>query len=487
MSPAADDAPVLVGVGGITQREEDPERAHEPVELLARAFEQAAEDAGSRALLEGADAVMMPRGLWDYADPTGWLAERLGAGAKRPRTLVAEIGVLQTTLLSRAARAIQTGAAEVVLVGGTEAKYRAVSAERRGRTAPTLETPGTPDEVLRPDGPILSRREIELGLARPVTGYALLENALRAFEKQALDAHRDDVAREWAAQSEAAVANPDAWRRERVAASDLRDASARNPMLAFPYTRAHCSSWNVDQAAALILCSAGKARRLGVPPERFVHPLAIADSDEMRVVPERRFLHRSPGFEAVFEAVLSHTGLGTEEIAHLELYSCFPIAMRMQRRALGLDASRPSTLTGGMAFAGGPLNSFALQSLVTLARALRADPGSRGLLTAVSGIVNKQGASVWSTEPAVPFAAFDCTRATAAAEGEPIPFGAPTPGPARVASYTVLYDGDTPARTALLCDRPDGSRSLSVSNDRELADRATREELCGVDFARVPD
>ncbi|MGI9589790.1 MAG: hypothetical protein ACR2P8_00365, partial [Myxococcota bacterium] len=56
--------PVLVGVGVVQQREEDPARAAEPLELMARALERAAEDAGSRALLERADAIRTPRGFW---------------------------------------------------------------------------------------------------------------------------------------------------------------------------------------------------------------------------------------------------------------------------------------------------------------------------------------------------------------------------------------------------------------------------------------
>ncbi|MCX5739460.1 MAG: hypothetical protein NTZ61_13370 [Proteobacteria bacterium] len=61
--------PVLVGVGAISQREDDPSRAREPLELMIAALERAAEDAGTRALLERADSVRAPRGFWDYSDP----------------------------------------------------------------------------------------------------------------------------------------------------------------------------------------------------------------------------------------------------------------------------------------------------------------------------------------------------------------------------------------------------------------------------------
>ena len=66
-----------------------------------------------------------------------------------------------------------------------------------------------------------------------------------------------------------------------------------------------------------------------------------------------------------------------------------------------------------MAFAGGPLNHFSLQALVRMAQVLREDAGSLGLVTAVSGIITKQGVSLWSSEPgATAFAHDDVSDAT---------------------------------------------------------------------------
>src|SRR5262245_9192060 len=98
--------PVLAGAAAITQREDDPERAREPLALMADALERAAQEAGSLALLARADVIRVPRGFWDYADPARALAERFGAA--RARTSLAEIGVLQTTLLGAAAGDIAT-------------------------------------------------------------------------------------------------------------------------------------------------------------------------------------------------------------------------------------------------------------------------------------------------------------------------------------------------------------------------------------------
>ena len=101
MAERVDDrTPVLVGVGAVRQREDDPAAALEPVALMAQALQRAADDAGAPALLARADRILIPRGFWDYADPARLVAERVGAVSAR--TLVAEIGVLQTTLLAEA-------------------------------------------------------------------------------------------------------------------------------------------------------------------------------------------------------------------------------------------------------------------------------------------------------------------------------------------------------------------------------------------------
>src|SRR5262245_13129276 len=363
--PADSRTPVLAGVAAVQQRDDDPAKAREPVELMIAALERAAEDAGARELLARADRIAAPRGFWDYADPCRLVAERFGASGAR--TEVAEVGVLQTTLLGRAAAAIAAGEADVVLVTGGEAKHRQQRAAQTGREAPTTRQTGVePDLVLRPHDRIVSRSEVAAGLQMPVGQYAMIENALRAAEGVAVDAHRSAVAALWARMSKVAAGNPDAWSREPVAADAIRDPGPRNRMLAFPYTKLHNSQWNVDQAAGLVFCSLGTARALGIPRERWVFPLALAESNHMLPLVERRLPHRCPGFARAGGRALAAGSRKMAEGAHVELYSCFPSAVRVQARELGLDESRPLSVTGGMTFAGGPLNNFVFQALVRL-------------------------------------------------------------------------------------------------------------------------
>lgn len=471
--------PVLVGVAAVQQREEDPAKAREPLELMIAALGRAARDAGSRKLLQHADSIRAPRGLWDYADPCRVAAERFGASAAR--TEIAEVGVLQTTLLGRAARDIAEARADVVLVMGGEARYRNQRATIAGIEAPLSQQPPgtTPDSVLRPSEEIISTREIRAGLGRPVGQYAMIENALRASEGIALDEHRRDIAQMWAGMSRVAATNPDAWSPEPVDADTIRLPSDRNPMFAFPYTKLHNSNWNVDQAAGLIFCSVEKAERLGIPRERWVFPLAVADSNHMLPLTQRRELHRSPGFALAGERALARAGCEVADLAHLELYSCFPSAVRVQIRELGIAPGRPLTVTGGMAFGGGPLNNFVLQAQVKMAQALRADPGSVGLVTAVSGLLTKQGVSLWSTQPGKQAFALEDVTADAAEQVERVDVTDGASGSARIASYTVLYERDGSSQCVLLCDLDDGRRCLVTSADPDLAGELTTREGCG--------
>ncbi|MEN8161338.1 MAG: acetyl-CoA acetyltransferase, partial [Myxococcota bacterium] len=322
--------------------------------------------------------------------------------------------------------------------------------------------------------------EIAVGLHMPVNQYAIIENALRFAEKQDVEAHRDAVAALQASAATVAAANPDAWDQSGRDAAAIRNAGEGNRMLAFPYTKLHTSQWNVDQAAALVLCSLATARVLGLAEDRFVYPLATADANHMVPLVARPALHRVPGFAHAGRRALEHAGLTAAELSALELYSCFPVAVRTQARELGIDEARPLTVTGGMTFAGGPLNNFVLQALVKMVEVLRGAPGSTGLVSAVSGMLTKQGVSLWASRPpAAEFAFFDVTE-EAAREQAPIALAETFEGPARVAGYTVLFEGERPTRAIFVCDLDDGRRAVAASDDPALAARGTREELCGL-------
>jgi acetyl-CoA C-acetyltransferase len=182
-------------------------------------------------------------------------------------------------------------------------------------------------------------------------------------------------------------------------------------------------------------------------------------------------------------AAEEHLGHALAELELVELYSCFPAAVRVQQRALRLPGDAVPTLTGGEAFAGGPWNNFVLQATAAMVERLRAEPDAKGLVTTLSGLLNKPGLAVYAARPGnAPLLlgdlATEADRATPRAE-----VLAGYRGPARVAAYTVTYDGMAPARCTAIADAPGGGRCIATSDDASLASRATHEELVGATIA----
>src|SRR4029453_672245 len=80
------------------------------------------------------------------------------------------------------------------------------------------------------------------------------------------------------------------------------------------------------------------------------------------------------------------TGLGVDDVAHLDVYACFPAPPQLAAEALGVpvdDPSRPLTCTGGLAFAGGPGNNYMTHAIANVVRTLREDPGAHAITIGV--------------------------------------------------------------------------------------------------------
>ncbi|RZT86703.1 acetyl-CoA C-acetyltransferase [Pseudonocardia sediminis] len=475
--PVGPTTPVLVGVGTASQKCEDHTDAAEPLELMRRALDTAGRDAGAPSrgghgdLLGRIEHIAVPHGRWDYGDPGRLLAP----GAT---TVLAEVGVLQQSLISECAQKIADGEIAVAAVVGGEAGHRIRQAARAGTEASETADDGVPDVHRTPDAELRLPVEATAGLSRAVGYYAVLEAGFRARHGLGLDESRDRIAAMYSRFSEVATGNPDAWRPRSAAPAEIRDAGPSNPMMAFPYTRSHTSSWSVDQAGALLLCSAGVAEEIGVPRERWVFPVVAAESNHMVNVCRRADLGDSPGARAVAAAVLDHAGSSADDLDLVDLYSCFPVAVEMFADALGVSEERALTVTGGMPWAGGPYNNYVLQATCRMAEQIRADGGT-GLVSCVSGLMTKQAAAIWSSAPpSRPFASLDVT-AQARESGSEVEVVDEYTGSAVVAGYTVLHIPGKPDRGVAVLDLPDGRRTMARCEDPDVTAAMETEEWCG--------
>ncbi len=448
-------APVIAGVGAVVQRAE-PEAAVEAVELMARSVRRAADD-GAGSLIERAGLILVPEGMWSYRDPAALVAERCGIiGA---HTVFAAVGVLQQSLFDRAATAIASGEAEVVVVVGGEARHRARTAGKVGVDAPETAQDESvrPGTHLRPEDDILHDLEIHRGLALPAAQYAVMDSALRAAEGLTMAEHRVALARLWAAFGRVAADNPWAWDPSAPSADEILDQRS----VATPYTRLLCSQWNVDQAAAIVFASADAARRAGIAEDRLVHPLAGAVSNHMVPLVQRPALGHSVSIDHVGQAIEELSGVAPAAAAMHDLYSCFPAAVRMQARQLEVPLDPAPTISGGMTFGGGPLNNAVLMALVRTVERLRVEGGT-AYVSSISGMITKYGAGLFGSEPGNrPYAAVDVadrvagvTRSSATVDGYQ--------GPVTVLGSTVTSD-PSGRRAVAVVETDAGERTITTS------------------------
>lgn len=470
--------PVLVGIGVATQREVDPAHALEPIDLMLGAVRNAAADATPEAakLLRGVGRIGVPKGRWNYRNPGGDIGRAIGADGAV--SLLATVGVLQQTLIADACRAIAEGEVDTALVVGGDTGYRILRAQINGTRAEERQQEEEPHVFLSPKEELRNTAELRAGVNMPVGLYAMIESAYRARNGWSVDAHRDRLAALYSRFTEIAAENPQAWKRRPVDALTIRNASERNPMMAFPYTKLHCSTWNVDQAGALLFCSGRRADELGIAHDKRIYPLASTESNHMAQVSTRPDIAACPGAGIAGRAALDVAGLAIDDIDLIDLYTCFPVAVETYAAALGLPLTRDLTVTGSMAFGGGPFNNYVIQATCRMAQLLREGRGRHGLVSSVSGILTKQGFGIWSRQPVREgFMWRDVSLETARAVGTRQVVESAT-GRGAIVGYTVVYERGKPPRGVAIVDVGD-VRAVVQSEDPAIVARMESVELCG--------
>jgi acetyl-CoA C-acetyltransferase len=486
--------PVVVGGGQWSNRVDEGEAAVEPVDLMAEATRRAASDTGAAdpaKVLASLDSVRVVQLLsWRYGDPARLVAERVGVGDVRSTWYTTPGGNTPQSLLNRTCLDIAAGDADVVVIGGAEA-WRTRMATRGAGERPdwTVQPEGTEptvtfggdfkmDQMVHPD-------ELARGVVMPVQVYPAFESALRAAAGATHAEWAAHLGRLWSGFSAVAASNPNAWLRDAFDATDVVTPGPDNRMIGFPYPKRLNSNNAVEQGAAVIVCSVEAAERLGIPRERWVFPHAGTDGHDTAHVSSRADLRSSPAMRVAGRRALELAGVGVDDLAHVDLYSCFPSAVQIAAVELGLSVDdavagrRPLTVTGGLSFAGGPWNNYVTHSIATMATVLRNDPGSVGMCTANGGNLSKHAVGVYSTEPPAEFrwekvqpdVDAATTRREVAGEYE---------GEVTVESWTVMHDRDGQPELGIVAALlPDGRRAWGRTEDSEVVKAMTVEEFIG--------
>jgi acetyl-CoA C-acetyltransferase len=483
--PAALDprTPVVVAVGQVEQRTTDLSAALEPTELLAEAARTAQADAGTERLLQAVDTLAVIHILSHrYLDPGALVAAELGI--EPARTIATDDGGnYPQALLNRACAEILAGRSDAWLIGGAETWRTRQAARAQGAWLDwAVQDEGTaPTESVTNHLPLSHDGEWARGVVLPASVYALFENAYRARHGWSIDEHRDRLAELYAGFSAVAVDNPHAWIREPWTAAEIRDPSPRNRMVGFPYTKVMNANNAVEQAACFVVTSVGTARSLGIATDRWVFPWSGSDAHEHWFVSHRASLGRAPAIGIAGQAALGLAGIGADDLAHVDVYSCFPSAVQIAAEEIGLGTDRPLTVTGGLSFGGGPWNNYVSHSIAAMADRLRSEPGSLGLVTANGGYLTKHAFGVYSTTPppqpwrhAHPQADVDALPRRELCEE--------LDGPVTVESTVVVHDRDSAPEAAIVAALlPDGRRAWGNTADPDALKRMVSEETAGAD------
>ena len=322
---------------------------------------------------------------------------------------------------------------------------------------------------------MMSRHLAAHGLTGAPSQYALIDNARRARLKQTREEYAAAMGALFAPFTKVAAANPHAAAPVERSAAELVTPTEANRPIADPYTRYIVAREKVNQGAAVLLMSVAAARRLGIPQERWVFLHGHADLRE-RDLMGRADLSAGPASVLATRHALEVAGIGAEELATIDLYSCFPAPVFNICDGLGLDPQDPRglTVTGGLPFFGGAGNNYSMHAIAETVQRARGAPGRYGLVGANGGIMSKYSAGVYCTTPAAwtPDRSGDLQ---AEIDGWPAPEQARyADGPATIETYTVKHARDG-ARTGIVIGRldADGSRFVAKGDDPDLLDLLT--------------
>ncbi len=471
--------PVIVGVGQVNV---DTGDAPEPVELLAEAARVAARDANAPSILKDLDSIRVVRMLTRrYDNPASRVAKLIGA-VPGHTAITSDGGHSPQMLINRSAIDIQRGSAQVVLIGGAEAWRTRVARKARG-ISPTWPIPTgsdeAVDETIGDSRPMVHKWERDVGLELPVTYYSLFENAIRAASDCDVSTHSRRLGELWAGFSEIAVNNRYAAVRCLHSAEAVRTINRNNRIVAFPYSKLLCANSSVDQAAAVLMCSVEHAQALGIPRDRWIFLHSGAEANDTRYVSNRVNLHSSPAINAVGHSALSLAGLSIDDLAYLDLYSCFPSAVQVAVNELGILPDRDLTVTGGLTFAGGPWNNYSTHAVATMVGLLRENPQEYGLCTGNGGLLTKHAMGIYSARPCSNGTRIGNPQDEVDAHGRR-DLAPGHEGRATVESYTVIYGRDgAPQRAILACHVPDGRRTWAYSSEQSICEAMTATDPIG--------
>lgn len=474
-------APCIIGVGQRTWRPGETDGdAPEPLAMWEEVARAAAADAGAPGVLDRLDSVQTVYcQSWQYDDPAARLAERLHASPRHQ--LYSGIGGTTPQLLAqKAGEAILAGEYDVALITGAEALETRRQLKKRGEKPAWSHRHPQPPPF--PFEAPFHPAEVAHEVFQAWLTFAVFEVGRRGALGIAPAEYREGLGRLLAPMTEVAARNPYAWFPRAKTAEELITPVPTNRMVGYPYTKYMVSIMDVDMAAGFIVASHQAADDLGIPADRRVYLRGWCYATDETYVAEHEQMSGSPAMRATSAEALARAGIGIDDVAHIDLYSCFGSSVHFGLDALGMrvDDPRGVTVTGGLPFSGGAGSNYLSHSISAMTEVLRGDPGSYGLVSGVGMHMTKHVYGVYSTTPDA-VAPPDSRGVQARLDARPHrQIQDVADGPAQIAAYTVIHGRDGGPEWGLaVCDLPGGARAYAKLLDPELIASAEAEELVG--------
>lgn len=468
--------PVLIGIGCLQQKGSFAE-LDEALILMEQATIAAIQDTENPAIVNYIDEIQIPKGYWAYRDPGKWIAEKHGfSGAT---TSVTKIGVLQQNLINSACEKIINEEIGASLIVGGEARYKKIQALKEGIDFEEMKLLENPDHYVKAKEDLYVTEELDALGMMAVGYYAILESAMRYKQKNSIKEHEKFLGDLYANFSKTASKNQHAWNQKIYSSDEIQKPSEKNPRIAYPYNKLHNSSWNVNQSSALIITSEEIADKLKIPISKRVYPLISSETNHMIGLIQRPDMTNPLGLKLAVDFIIETSMKNNIHPSIYELYSCFPVAVQMFSMALNLPDNTNKTITGGMPFAGGPLNNYMLHASAQMLLKIREDTNEIGLVTGVSGMMTKQSLAIWGKEPAMDFESRDVTKQAEQFELA-VPMSYQKEGYALVIGCTSLYEKNNKSKAVFYAEDSKGHRLVLTSIDKEIIKQVEKEECIGL-------
>ncbi|MFL2735027.1 MAG: acetyl-CoA acetyltransferase [Gammaproteobacteria bacterium] len=475
--------PVVIGIGDIQQKDKF-DNLDEALILMDKAAKLAIQDSGNTEIKKYIDEIKIPKGYWRYRDPGKWIAKQ--NNISDVKTFVSKIGILQQSLINSACQKIISGQINGSLIIGGEARYKKTRAKIENKDFNETQLTENPDHYIKSDNQLtLNIEEKSLG-SMAVGYYSILESAFRAKKMNNFSSHHHDIAKIYSNFSNIAFHNDLGWDEKCYSINEIIDSNDLNPQIAFPYNKKHCASWNVNQSAAILLCSEKIADLLEIDNEKRVYLLASSENNNMIPTLQRENLTKPFGMKLAAEFILDVCNENSITPSIYDLYSCFPIAVQMFAEVLKIKNISEATVTGGMSFAGGPLNSYVLNSTVQIIRKIRSNQSDVGIITGVSGMMTKQSFALWSSQKNIPFKFMDVTE-KAIKYDNPVEISEKKDGTGKIIGYTVIKDDNLTKKAVMYIENDMQKRNIVTSYNEQVIHSMENNEWVGkyINFANL--